>query len=107
MAIYGDVKQATIELLDLYSHEHDINKGYGRPSSNPKYSAGTKLATVGINTYVRRAMMKPTNKYMRERFPADWQSVGASELVGPDTIGGFVSLMCACTNVAVPHGEPT
>lgn len=107
MPTYNDVKNATIALLDEYSHDHEIVGGYGKPASNPKYSADTKLASVGINAYVRRAMMKPTNNYMREKFPDAWLAVGASDLVDPDTIGAFIKLMCACTSVAVPNGEPT
>jgi len=107
MPIYDDVKSATISLLDTYSHDHNIESGYGRPVSAPKYSAETKLASVGINAYVRRAMMKPTNKYMRAKFPSAWQAVGASDLAEPDTIGAFIKLMCSCARVAVPNGEPT
>lgn len=107
MPTYEEVKKATIPLLDSYSHEHDIVGGYGKPTTKPAYSAKTKLATVGINAYVRRAMMKPTNNYMRGRFGSAWTSVGASELVDADTIGAFIELMCACTGIAVPNGEPT
>jgi len=107
MPTYNNVKNATIALLDKYSYDHEIVGGYGKTASNPKYSADTKLASVGINAYVRRAMMKPTNEYMREKFPDAWRAVGASDLVEPDTIGAFIKLMCACTSVAVPNGEPT
>lgn len=107
MPTYDEVKNATIRLLDKYSHDHDINDGYGKPASKPRYSAGTKLASVSINAYVRRALMKPTNKYMRENFGNAWQAVGASDLVEQETIGEFIKLMCACTSVVVPNGEPT
>jgi len=107
MPNYTDVKAATISLLNIYSHDHDILNGYGKPVDAPKYSAVTKLATVGINAYVRRAMMKPTNEAMRGKFPDSWRAVGASELVDQDTIGGFIKLMSSCNSLAVPFGEPT
>ena len=72
MPKYDEVKTATIALLSMYSHDHDIVQGYGKPPNKPKYSADTKLATVGINAYVRRAMMKPTNERMRKLFR--WRS---------------------------------
>lgn len=107
MPSYDDVKSVTVSLLDTYSYDHTIESGYGKPASKPKYSAETKLASVGINVYVRRAMMKPTNKFMRAKFPDTWSAVGASDLEGPETIGAFIKLMCMCARVAVPHGEPT
>ena len=107
MPSYIDVKTETISLLDTYSHSHDIVKGYGKPVAAPKFSATTRLATVGINAYVRRAMMKPTNEVMRGKFPASWKAVGASELSEQETIGGFIKLMCSCNSIAVPFGEPT
>ena len=107
MPTYSAVKEETISLLNTYSHDHEIESGYGVPASKPKYSAQTKLASVGINAYVRRAMTTPTNTQMRESFPDAWQAVGVSEMVDPDTIGAFIVLMCAHTGVAVPFEEPT
>jgi len=107
MPSYIEVKSASISLLNTYSHDSDILADYGNPVGAPKYSAATKLATVGINAYVRRAMMKPTNNFMRAQFYESWRAVGASELAEQDSIGGFISLMCACNSIAVPFGEPT
>jgi hypothetical protein len=107
MANYQDVKKATIELLDYYAVNVDITSGYGRPKSNPKYSAKTKLATVGLNTYVRRSMLNATNDTMYAKFKSDWRSVGQSKLEDADDIGSFIKLMCKYSSTEVPDGEPT
>lgn len=107
MPTYGEVKTESIYLVDRYSHDHDVKGSYGRPPGTPKYSAATKLVALGINVYVRRAMMKPVNEHMRAKFGADWRSVGVSELEGVETIGAFIKLMCACASTIVPFGEPT
>ncbi|UDF34091.1 UNVERIFIED_ORG: hypothetical protein LHJ69_16035 [Shinella sp. XGS7] len=107
MAKYQDLKKATIELLDYYAVKVDITPGYGVPKSNPKYSAKTKLATVGLNSYVRRAMLNATNDTMQAQFKSEWRSVGQSELEDADDIGSFIKLMCKHTSTEVPEGEPT
>lgn len=107
MPTYGEVKRESIYLIDRYSYDHDVIGNYGRPVDAPKYSASTKLAALGINVYVRRAMMKPVNEHMRLKFATEWQSVGVSDLEGVQTIGAFIKLMCACASTVVPFGEPT
>lgn len=103
---YQQVKDATIALLTTYSHDHDIAAGYGMPLASPKYDADTKLASVGINAYVRKAITKQTNASMGARF-SKWVWVGPLDLADPDTIGAFIELMCLHARVGVPDGEPT
>lgn len=107
MPSYADVKAEAIRLVDLFAKDDEVVDGYGKPKTKPKYSAGTKLPTLGMNSYVRKAMVKSVDRQMREKFGNSWRGVGQSELKDADTIGAFIKLMCACTSVAVPHGEPS
>jgi hypothetical protein len=107
MATYEDVKAASIKLIDDYASHHEVVAGYGLPEDNPRYSASTKLSTLGVGVYVRRAMLKVTNRTMRKKFPDVWEAVGIPELEESDTLGAFIETMCACASVAVPTGEPS
>lgn len=107
MPSYSEVKTEAVRLVDLFAKDDEVVAGYGKPKTKPKYSAETKLPTLGMNAYVRKAMVKSVDRQMRAKFGSAWRAVGQGELKDADTIGKFVNLMCACTSVAVPHGEPS
>lgn len=108
MPSYSDVKEEAIRIVDEFATKHNIEAEYGNPPHKPRYSASTRLPSVGINVWVRRAMPKLTSSRMRDRFGSAWQGIGASQLEPIETIGAFIELMCQQTLTPVaPPPEPT
>ena len=98
---YKKLKEAAINVIDDYS-DFDVLANYGG-----KYSAKTKLATLGIGTAMMGFICKPLNKRMRELLGAKWQRVGPADLHGINTIGKMIVLCCGQAGVPLPNGEPT
>ena len=76
--------------------------GYGG-----KYSAKTKLTTLGISNMLKAFMCKPLNKRMRELVGNTWQRVGPADLAPIASIGKLIERACGQAGVAMPAGEPT
>lgn len=108
MAKYSDVKEEAIRIIDEFATQHEVEKHYGQPKFKPRYSASSKLASLGINMWVRRAMPKRVSSRMYQRFGTAWKGVGITQLETVETIGAFIVLMCLLTGTPVdPFPEPT
>ena len=108
MPKYATVKSEAIALVDEFSTKHQVAKNYGVPANKPKYSAATRLPSIGINVWVRRAMPKRISTHMHSKFGGTWKGIGASQLEPVETIGAFIELMCKQTGTPVdPPPEPT
>jgi len=98
---YAKVKDLVIDLIDDCS-DFDIVAGYGS-----KYSAKTKLTTLGISNMLKAFLCKPLNKRMRELVGNSWRRVGPADLAPIATIGKLIERTCGQGGIPLPAGEPT
>lgn len=101
MVTYAKLKRSVIDVIDDFAKKDDIGKNYGS-----KYSAKTKLDTIGVTAPVRAVMPKRFNKVMRNLVGTAWRPVGSIDLVATDKISDMISIACGQSGVALPQGEP-
>lgn len=97
---YAEIKAAVIDVIDDFS-ELDVVLGYGT-----KYTAKSKLLSLGISQPVLAAMPPRFNKSLRKVAGEEWSVVGAIDLVSLKTIGDMILLACGQSSAIVPDGEP-
>ena len=98
---YEKVKQVVIRVID-YLSEDDLELEYGT-----KFSAKTKLSTLGIPRPMRGWMSRPLNKRLHEVLQRDIRNIGMIDLQETATVGAVINLACKRTATAIPQGEPT
>lgn len=100
MVTYKQLKTAAIDVIDDYS-DFNVMANYGG-----KYTAKTKLTTLGIGSALMAFMAKPLNKRMRDLMGEQWRGVGPADLQSINTIGKMIVLCCGQAGVAIEKGEP-
>jgi hypothetical protein len=96
---YTSAKGNAIDVVDDFT-KLDVVANYGG-----KFTAKTKLDSIGIPDVVRAVMPPRTNKVFR-KLVQPWVNVGTVELVQCSSIGDFIKLVCGKAGISIPMGEP-